>query len=424
MWSEFFQLSLVAVGVAALATLVAMLSRRQRYVEYQIKDLGSLKHDQFARDLAGVVQVDLLDGNRIELLQDGEEAFPSMFQAVRDAQRSITFENYIYWSDAIGNEFAELLAEKARQQVGVHVVVDWLGSKTMDRRAFRRMEQAGVEVHYYHRPRLGAMHRLNRRTHRRELIIDGRVGFTGGICFASEWTSDERGGESRRDNHYRIEGPLVADLQAVFMDNWLKTSGHVLHGERYFPDLADAGDTTAGVVGSSPHERTSWARLLVLMLLTGARSSIRLEQAYFVPDAATSTALVEAARRGVDVGLVLPNEKIDYRLVRRASRCYWGPLLEAGVKIYEYQPSMLHAKLIMVDDLWVLVGSLNFDRRSFYRNDEVALLVRDARFARRHVEVFEQDKRNSLQINLDQWQARSRFDKLLDGAASLLSSQI
>lgn len=424
MWSDVLQLAVVATTIACLATLVAMLSRRQRYVKYELRNLAPLRDEQFIRDLAGVVKLRMLDGNRIELLKDGAEAFPAMFDAVRNAQQSITFENYIYWPGDIGRRFAKLLAEKSSQQISVHLIVDWLGSKTIDQSSLLLMEQAGVEVNKYHRPRIGIMHLLNRRTHRRELVVDGRVGFTGGIGFATEWTSDERSGESWRDNHYRLEGPVVTDLQAVFMDNWLKTSGQVLHGERYFPEIQRTGTTFAGVVGSSPHERTTWARLIVLMLLKGARSSVRIEQAYFVPDSAIVAALTEATRRGVDVEMILPNEKIDRGIVRRASRCYWGPLLEAGTKIHEYQPAMLHSKLMVVDDLWVLLGSVNIDHRSLYRNDEIVLLVRDEQFARRHREVVEFDKRDSKQITLNGWQSRPWSEKLLDRAAVLSRSQI
>ncbi|REK12661.1 MAG: hypothetical protein DWQ37_11290 [Planctomycetota bacterium] len=206
----------VAVVVAGAAMLVAILSARQRNVDYRIQRVAALGDAQFVRSLSGLVRMKFSASNRIALLKNGEEAFPAMFAAVRGAQSSITFENYVYWSGRIGYEFANLLADKARQGIGVHVIVDWAGSLTMDRESLRLMKQSGVEVHFYHRPRFGGLHRLNHRTHRRELVVDGRVGFTGGIGFADQWSGD-CAKHCRRDNHYRIEGPLVGDMQAVFM---------------------------------------------------------------------------------------------------------------------------------------------------------------------------------------------------------------
>lgn len=424
MWSELLQITVVALVVAFIATLVAMLSRRQRYMEYHMEKPAKLDDEQFVRSLAGMIQLRLHEGNRIDLLKDGEDAFPAMFEAVENAQQSITFESYIYWSGEIGHQFADLLAKKAQQGVKVHVIVDWLGAKAMDRRSLRRMKRAGVEVHQYHPPQFGLLHHLNNRTHRRELVIDGRIGFTGGVGFGDQWTSDDRGGESYRDNHYRIEGPVVADLQAVFLDNWLTTSGDVLHGERYFPELRPEGSLRGGILASEPQERTTWARLAILMLIHAAQESIYVEQPYFVPDSAILSAFAKAAERGVQVQLLLSGEKIDFNLVRRASRCLWGQLLEAGVEIHEYQPTMLHSKVMVVDSFWSLLGSVNFDYRSLYRNDETVLLVRDREFARQHIEVCNEDRKDCLPISLEQWKQRPWTEKLADRTVGLFKSQL
>lgn len=424
MWSETLIVVVTGAAAAGIAVIVANLVMMQRGIEYDIRDVPAADSPDFVRLLAGLITLKLSSGNRIRLLINGEEAFPAMFGAVREAKHSVTFENYIYWSGDIGDEFADLLAEKSRAGVRVHLVLDWIGSLKMDHKALRRMRRAGVEVHRYHRPRFGGMHRLNHRTHRRELIVDGQVAFTGGVGFADEWQGNGRTADHWRDNHYEIRGPLVSDMQAVFLDNWLKTSGDVLFGDRYFPETEAAGDHDAAALRSSPNERTTSGRLMILMMVTAARRTIRIEQAYFVPDRHLRTALAEAAERGVRVEILLPSEIIDISIVRSASRASWGPLLRAGVQIYEYQAAMLHVKSMVVDDQWVLGGSANLDYRSMYRNDEVYLVVRDREIARQHVEVFERDKQDSVRITYDAWRSRPMREKVVESLSSLLRTQL
>lgn len=424
MWTDTLLIVGTAVAVAGISVLIANLVMVQRGINYKIAELPALDSAAFERLLAGLLGLRLVRGNRIQLLSNGKEAFPAMFEAVRGAKQSVTFENYVYWSGEIGREFAQLLAEKAGQGVRVHVVLDWVGSLSMDAEAMRAMSRSGVEVHRYHRPRFGGMHCLNHRTHRRELVVDGQVAFTGGIGFGDKWRGDGGSLDHWRDNHYRIQGPLVSNLQGAFADNWLKTSGDVLIGDRYFPELNACGDLVAGVMCSAPQERTTNGRLLIMLLFAGAKRAIRIEQAYFVTDRHLRQALAEAARRGVEVEILLPGEKIDFSVVRRASRATWRPLLEAGVRIYEYQPTMLHVKAMIVDDQWTLAGSANLDNRSLYRNDEIYLAVRDREFARQHIEDFERDKQDAVQITLDQWRSRPLPQRLLDGATSLLRTQL
>lgn len=424
MWPETLIVIGTGIVAAGVGIIIANLVMMQRGIDYDIRDVPAADSADFVRLLAGLITLKLAGGNHVRLLINGDEAFPAMFNAVREAKQSITFENYIYWSGDIGGEFADLLAEKSREGVDVHVVLDWIGSWKMDSKALRRMRRAGVEVHRYHRPRFGGMHRLNHRTHRRELIVDGRVAFTGGVGFADEWQGDGQSADHWRDNHYEVRGSLVSDMQAVFLDNWLKTSGDVLFGDRYFPKLEPAGNHEAAVLRSSPNERTTSGRLMILMLVTAARRSIRIEQAYFVPDRHLRSALAEASQRGVRVEIILPSERIDFGVVRSASRASWGPLLRGGVQIYEYQAAMLHVKTMVVDDQWVLCGSGNLDYRSLYRNDEVYLVVRDRELADQHTGCFERDKQESVEITLDAWRSRPAIQKMGDHLAALLRTQL
>ena len=320
----------------------------------------------------------IVDGNRIETLVNGVEIFPSMLTAIRQSKRSITFETYIYWSGSIGQEFAQALADRSRFGVAVHVLLDWIGSMKMDERLLQDMTDAGVQVARYHKPQWWRMAWLNNRTHRKLLVIDGAIGFTGGVGIADQWRGNAEDSKHWRDTHFRVEGPVVAQIQAAFLDNWIKSSGNVLHGERYFPRLQSRGEQSAQMFTSSPTGGTDSMLLMYLMAITAAQRSIYLANAYFVPDDLAINALVAASRRGVKVHIITPGPFIDSEVVRRASRARWGELLEAGVPIAEYQPTMFHVKSMVVDELLVSVGSTNFDNRSFRINDEANLNVFDS----------------------------------------------
>jgi cardiolipin synthase len=265
---------------------------------------------------------------------------------------------------------------------------------------------------------------MNNRTHRKLLIVDGRVGFTGGVGIADNWDGNAESPKHWRDSHYRIEGPAVAQMQAAFMDNWIKTTGKVLQGEGYFPALAPAGEAEAQVFTASPSGGGDSMLLMYLLAITAAERSIDLSASYFVPDELAREALRSALARGVRVRILVPGEHIDTEVVRKASRASWGELLEAGAEIHEFQPTMFHCKTLIVDRKLVSVGSTNFDNRSFRLNDEANLNIYDADFAERATAVFEADLRRSRRITLEQWQRRPWREKLLEHASSLLSSQL
>jgi cardiolipin synthase len=379
---------------------------------------------QFLRELGTLLGPAIIDGNHVENFENGDRIFPAMLAAIRGAEHSINFESYIYWSGTIGREFAQALSERARAGVKVHVLIDWAGSQDLDESLVDGMKAAGVEVRRYHPLRWYNLARMNNRTHRKLLVVDGKVGFTGGVGIADPWSGDAGDPQHWRDSHYRLEGPAVAQMQAAFMDNWIKTTGKVLQGSEYFPPLVPAGGALAQVFTSSPSGGGDSMQLMYLLAITAAEHSIDLSAAYFVPDPLTRRALLQARARGVRIRIIVPGANTDVEVVRHASRADWGELLRAGVEIHEYQPAMFHCKLMLVDSQLASVGSTNFDNRSFRLNDEANLNVYDHAFAERLERVFEADLRRSRRIDYERWRHRPALEKVVEAVSSILSSQL
>ena len=422
-WGTSISLSGTCACLFALLCLAGCVTS-EKQIKHEIPHLYSVDDPQFVQTMGSMLGPGLVAGNRFEALINGDEIYPAMLSAIEGARQTITFETFIYWSGVTGRKFAEALSERARAGVKVHVLLDWLGSNKMDPDSIAAMTEAGVQVTRYHPLRWYNLHRLNNRTHRKLLIVDGRIGFTGGVGIADQWTGNAQDPEHWRDSHYRVEGPVVTQMQAVFMDNWIKSTGVVLHGAEYFPVVSPVADGAAQMFSSSPSGGAESMKLMYLLAITAAKRSIHLSSAYFVPDEMTREALVEAVKRGVKVQIITPGEHIDTETVRRASRARWGDLLEAGVGIFEYQPTMYHCKTMIVDEQFVSVGSTNFDPRSFDLNDEANLNIVDAEFARQQVEVFRRDLSQSRQIAYAQWRERPFFEKLIEHAASLLGRQL
>ncbi len=366
----------------------------------------------------------ILNGNRVRALQNGIEIFPAMLAAITGARRSLTLESFIYWEGEIAARFSAALCARARAGVKVHVLLDGLGCNCIRSALVRRMRDAGVQVEIYNVVEPYDIDRVNNRTHRKLLVADGRLGFTGGVGIADNW--DGRGDALGhwRDSHYQVEGPVVAQMQSAFVDNWMKMRATVLHGDEYFPELPEAGTQRCQMFKSAPHEGSDSARLMFLFSIAAARQSICLANAYFVPDDLTLQTLVDASRRGVKVEILVPGPHIDKQFVRDASRTRWGALLRSGVRFFEFQPTMLHCKLLIVDGAWVSVGSANFDNRSFRLNDEANLNVLDEEFGREQMQVFAADKRQAREITYAEWESRSQGQKVVDAAAALLRSQM
>jgi cardiolipin synthase len=416
---------LVTAGVTIACVLIAInMTGGGKPIKRQMEHLYSVNDPQFQRTMGVMLGPVILPGNSFQVHVNGDEIFPPMLAAIANAKKTISFETYIYWSGQIGKDFADALADRARAGVKVHVLIDWVGSNKMDKQYLATMEDAGVDIRKYHEPRWYNLNKLNNRTHRKLLIVDGMVGFTGGVGIANEWTGNAQDPEHWRDTHFQVAGPVVAQMQAVFGDNWVKASGVVLHGSEYFPKIPATGDGSAQVFASSPSGGSESMELMYLLIINAAARSIDLSAAYFVPDEISRDAIVAALRRGVRVRIITPGPHTDAETVRRASRASWGDLLAAGAQIYEYQPTMYHVKVLIADDVLVSVGSTNFDDRSFRLNDEASLNIFDEKFAQRQTQIFERDLSRSVRITLEQWRSRPLAEKAWEHVAAVLGPQL
>ncbi len=412
------------LGASLLTVLVLNFAPPEKRIQQVIVHRYGVADPQFRHEIGTLLGPSVLEGNRITNLENGDEIFPAMLEAIHGAQQSITFETYIYWSGDIGKQFADALSAKARAGVKVHVLLDWFGSQQMDEKLLDEMRSAGVESELYHPLHWYHLSRMNNRTHRKLLVTDGKVGFTGGVGIADQWLGHAEDPKHWRDSHYRIVGPAVAQMQAAFMDNWIKTTGQVLQGKRYFPPLENAGPSPAQVFTSSPHGGSDSMTLMYLLSIAASEHTIDLSAAYFVPDELTLKVLLDALKRGVKVRIIMPGEHIDSKVVRKASKESWDPLLAAGALLYEYTPTMFHCKMLIVDELLVSVGSTNFDSRSFRLNDEANLNIYDGDFAKQVTQVFENDLQRARRITLEQWRGRPWYDKAMEKIAATVSAQL
>jgi cardiolipin synthase len=417
-----YALAWIAVSIVA-TLLIANLSLGNKEIDKPLQRLFSVDSPHFQWIMGAALTPALVGGNQVQALVNGSEIFPSMLDAIRSAQTSITLETYIYWSGSVGREFTDALVERSKHGVRIKVLLDWFGSQ-LDEKLLEQMRAGGIDIQRYNPPAWHNLQRMNHRTHRRLMVVDGRVGFIGGAGLGDKWSGDAQDPEHWRDSHFRVEGPVVTQLQSAFIDNWIATTGEVLHSLDYLPRVADSGTSSAQLFTASPGGGSKSMQLMYLMAITSAATSIDLSAAYFIPDEVALQSLVAALERGVRVRIILPGPHMDSFLVRHASRASWGELLAHGAEIHEYQPTMFHCKVMVVDGLWVSVGSTNFDSRSFSINDEANLNVHDAAFAEAVTAIFEDDLRKSRRISLEEWQGRSWWTRALDAAATLLESQL
>ena len=401
------------LGVLCLL-LAGCSTMHTKRVNYKLESRYSIIDPQFLRSMGQLLGPEMSASNHVVAFKNGDQIFPAMIEAIRGAQKSICLETYIYWSGEAGQRVSDALCERARAGVKVHVLIDWIGARHLDKALLDQMREAGIEVLKYNPLYVFNILRLNHRDHRKLLIVDGRIGITGGAGVADLWLGNAENPRQWRDSMFRLEGPAVGQMQAAFMDNWIKTTTRVLDGDAYFPELRPAGEDKVQVFISSPRNGVENVRLMYLMAINAARKNIRLAVPYFVPGDLTLDALVEARQRGVEVEIIVPGARTDAPPVRHASRAKWGELLRAGVRIYEFQPSMYHCKYMVVDDIWVTVGSANFDNRSFSLNDECNMNVYSPRFARDVVTMFETDKQRAHQATYEEWKGRSLYKRFLE----------
>lgn len=379
---------------------------------------------EFVSALGPLVGAEFTAGNKVQTLVNGDELFPAMLDAIRGAQKNITLESYIWSSGYISNQFIDALSERARAGVKVHVIVDGMGTLKLNSSDRQRMRDAGVEIYGYGREHWYEIKpHINHRTHRKILVIDGKVGFTGGMCIDDAWLGDAEHAGIWRETQVRVEGPVVRQMQAVFATNWMQTTSRLLLGEDYFPVIEKAGPAPALCYRSGPSEGPENARLGYLFAIAAARERIEIANAYFIPDDLSIDLLVEALGRGVRVRIIVPAIN-DSAFGRAASRSRWGELLAAGAEMYLYHQAMFHAKTMVVDRLLVTIGSANFDNRSFSINDEITLKVLDRQVAAEHQRIFERDLQGSRRLTREEFEHRPFYVKWADHFAGLFWTQL
>ena len=392
-------------------------------INYHLARRTSVHADDFLYTLQSTCQAALHHGNKVTVFTNGPAFYPAMLEAIRSATRSVNLECYIFQPGKVADQFIDALSERARIGVNVTVVVDAIGSFNLRGRPLRRLKEAGCRIESYQQFEWHRLARLNNRTHRELLVIDGKVAFIGGAGVADWWAHPHKSKGPWRDTMARIEGPIVAALQGVAAENWLECCGEIMTGPDYFPSLDAVGDTTAFVIKSSPSDRATASRVAFQLLMEGADHHIRIATPYFLPDRALRRALVRVAQRGVAVDVIVPGPHTDQRWVRLASRRMWGQLLSAGIRIHEYRPGMTHMKILIVDELWSVLGTTNIDNRSFEHNDEINVALRDPEVAARLLEDYEQDLRDSDEITYARWQRRPLWEKIVGPFVWILERQ-
>ena len=422
----FDVIAVMAIAVVAVLTSLVLFEPGLPYM-IRARLPGSVS-PEFPGLLSSLVDTPLRGHSAVALLSGAAEFYDAELEAIAKARRSVHLEAYIFHDSAIGRRFLEALTERARHGVRVRLVIDAWGSMRLPDRYVSRLREAGGEVCWYQPFRWATLKRYNNRTHRELLVVDGRVAFIGGAGIAGWWTDGTRGGPPWRDLVVRVEGPIATALQACFIENWLESSGQVLADPLDFPfaarDLERDGEARGLLVISTPSAgRATRAHILFQLLLAASRTSIHIQSPYFVPDRGLVRELIEAAERGVRIRIMVPGRHNNHPIARLASRRRYGKLLKAGIEIHEYQPGMIHSKLLVVDEAWVVTGSTNFDNRSFGLNDEVNLAVQDAPLAARAMEQFAADLRACRAVTLEDWERRSAGERVLAALGAVLERQ-
>ena len=403
--------ALLAAALLTAASGCSYIFSEKRTV-YQYEPAYGVDSPEFRRSL-DALGTEMVPDNAAVLLHNGDETFGAILDAIRAARESINIELYIFSHDVIGDRFAQALSERARAGVEVRVLVDGFGSSL--RGLEDEMTAAGVRLETFKPLRIYSLDRVGNRTHRRIVTVDGRIGFCGGFALDARWKGNAGGPSEWRDTNVRIEGPVVAQLQHIFLEDWVHTTGEVLHGHKQFPQQEPAGDMLAQAIGSSRTDQSSMAKLLYYMAIQAARKNIWIENAYFVPDSQIRQGLVRAAERGVDVKVIVPGKYIDSPNVRLASRFHYGELLDGGVQIFEYLPTMMHNKVMLVDGIWTSIGSINFVNRSMKKNAEANVAVYDRRFAADVAMMIEEDLLRCERFTKEEWKKRgllARFGEM------------
>lgn len=384
-----------------------------------------MRSDAFLYACEALTGAPISEGNELDVLVNGDAIFPAFLETIRGAQRTINLETYVYWRGDIAVEVAEALCERARAGVEVNVILDAVGAAKMDRDLAREMRESGVSVAFFRPPKAYAIRQINKRTHRKLLIVDGCIGMIGGVGIADEWTGDAQDPDHWRDTHVRVRGPVVRGLQGAFAENWLEATGDVLVGDAYLPEIepVDAGGPMQ-LVRSSAGVGDTEVEALYFLAIASARETLDLTAAYFAPRPAFVDALCDAAERGVRTRVLVPGSHIDKEFVRTAGRAEYERLLDCGVEVFEYGPTMLHAKTLCIDGAWTSIGSVNFDNRSFQLHDEATLCVQSTRVAGQLTDVFEADLSVSEPFALERWRRRPLRKQAAERALKLVRREL
>ncbi len=412
-----------AIGTGLMALVSYLLTPVESAPRYGLDHQMAIADEEFLATMVGATGVPLAPGNRIDILNNGEEFYPAMLAEIAHAQASITIEAYIYWAGEIGMVFARALADRARAGVRVKILLDAVGSARIGDEILKVLEGGGCQLAWYNPMRWYTIGRFNHRTHRKSLVVDGRIAFTGGAGIADHWQGHAQDAAHWRDLQIRIEGPAVTPLQTGFAQNWLQTTGELISGPLYYPPITPAGRLAAQTIMSSPEIGASTVRIMYYLSIICARESIYIANPYFVPDQVAIDALIEAKQRGVDVRILVSGIRNDNWLARRNSVRLLGRLLRHGIEVLEYNRTMLHHKTMVVDAVWATVGTTNFDNRSFAHNEENNVCVYDHQWARELHDTFLADARVAEPVHLETWQRRSVWERAQEVVAALLQEQ-
>ncbi|WP_372787955.1 phosphatidylserine/phosphatidylglycerophosphate/cardiolipin synthase family protein [Paraconexibacter sp.] len=392
---------------------------------YRLDDPLDVSGADFLRACEALTGAPISYGNELDLLINGDEIFPAMLETIGAAQHTLCLLSYVYWSGEIAREVAGAIADRARAGVDVCVLLDAVGSLRMPRDVMEIMSGSGARVQRFRPVASRALRRANNRNHRKLLIADGHVGMTGGVGIAQEWTGDAQDPEHWRDTHVRVRGPVVRGLHGAFAESWLEATGQMLCGPDHLPQLDGLdGGGPMQLVRSRASVGDTNAEALLYLAIASARSTIDLTSAYFAPREEFSEALCEAARRGVRVRVLVPGEHADKQIVRRAGQDTYAPLLDCGIAIHEYAPTMLHAKTLVIDGAWTTIGSINFDNRSFSRNDEATLCVQSREVAALLSEQFERDLERSDRVHPGEWRRRGPLARAAEIATRVVRREL
>jgi cardiolipin synthase A/B len=412
-----------ALGAGAGALLAYLTTPAARPPRYGLSHEFDIESQEFLATIAGASGSPFVAGNAIELLNNGDAFYPRMLDAITEARVSITIEAYIYWAGEVGLDFARVLAERCRAGVTVKILLDAIGSASIGKEVLETLEEGGCQVAWYNPIHWYTLGRFNNRTHRKSLIVDGHIAFTGGAGIADHWKGNARGPHEWRDMQVRIEGPAVTPLQAGFAHNWLQTTGELLSGDTYYPSIEPRGPLNAQTLMSSPESGGSTVRIMYYLSIVCARKSIYIANPYFIPDAVAIETLIDAKRRGIDVRIMVSGDLNDNWIARRNCVRLFGPLLEAGIEVYEYDRTMLHHKTMVVDGVWLTIGTTNFDNRSFAHNEESNVCVFDRDLGEQLQRIFLEDMALCEHIELEKWRRRGLWARTQEFVAAFFEEQ-